>query len=128
MTDSIPTLIASDCLGRTCLQWQPDGELTALDLCLVLDRLALVDAEVLALVEQTPCAGQLPPDGGRRSRDRGSRVPVPSEQASAHANNHERNRPVLGVAAGGVSFGQGLNASEASQAVQNAQSERIRLA
>jgi hypothetical protein len=53
MTDSLPALIASDCLGRTCLHWQPDGELSALDLCLVLDRLALVDAQVLALVESS---------------------------------------------------------------------------
>jgi hypothetical protein len=56
MTDSPPALIANDCLGRTCLQWQADGELTALDLCLVLDRLALVDAEVLPLVERSPAS------------------------------------------------------------------------
>jgi len=28
------------CLGRTCLKWGVDGELSALDLCLVLKRLA----------------------------------------------------------------------------------------
>lgn len=68
MTDALPTLISGDCLGRTCLQWQPDGELTALDLCLVLDRLAQVDAEVLALVEQSaarqPTASPMPSAGG----------------------------------------------------------------
>ena len=35
--------IDSDCLGRTYLEWSADGELTALDLCLVLQRLAQVD-------------------------------------------------------------------------------------
>ena len=36
---------ASDCLGRTCLKWRADGELTAIDLSLVLARLAEVDEE-----------------------------------------------------------------------------------
>ena len=58
MTDSIqassaPAPVATDwlgstCLGRTCLQWSADGELTALDLDLVLERLAQVDQEVTA--------------------------------------------------------------------------------
>lgn len=52
MKDSIQTPIATDCLGRTCLQWGADGELTALDLSLVLARLAQVDQEVSALVRQ----------------------------------------------------------------------------
>ncbi|MEB3297139.1 MAG: hypothetical protein VKL23_06355 [Cyanobacteriota bacterium] len=37
------------CLGRTCLKWSSDGELTSLDLLLVLERLAQVDQEVSAL-------------------------------------------------------------------------------
>jgi hypothetical protein len=59
MTDSIQTLTApapvatdwhgSTCLGRTCLKWSADGELTALDLGLVLERLAQVDREVMGL-------------------------------------------------------------------------------
>jgi hypothetical protein len=32
-----------DCLGSTCLKWAADGNLTALDLDLVLERLARVD-------------------------------------------------------------------------------------
>jgi hypothetical protein len=59
MTDSIQTPIANDCLGRTCLKWGSDGELTALDLCLVLERLAQVDQEMTALQQGTlavrPC-------------------------------------------------------------------------
>ncbi|MFM8524777.1 MAG: hypothetical protein ACKOCM_04055 [Cyanobacteriota bacterium] len=39
----------SDCLGRTCLKWSADGELTALDLSLVMERLAQVDQDVMAL-------------------------------------------------------------------------------
>lgn len=60
MTDCplIPT--ASDCLGRTCLKWGADGELTALDLRLVMQRLAEVDPEVSSLQEPSadaqPCA------------------------------------------------------------------------
>ncbi|MEI7953474.1 MAG: hypothetical protein WCH37_12495 [Synechococcaceae cyanobacterium ELA182] len=59
MTDSIqtptaPAPVATDwlgstCLGRTCLKWSADGELTALDLGLVLERLAQVDQEVTGL-------------------------------------------------------------------------------
>jgi hypothetical protein len=64
MTDFIQsaraaTPVPRDCLGRTCLQWRADGELTALDLRLVLERLALVDPEVTALhvhsPERQPC-------------------------------------------------------------------------
>ena len=43
---SIASPSASDCLGRTCLKWGADGELTAFDLSLVLERLALVNPEV----------------------------------------------------------------------------------
>lgn len=32
------------CLGRTCMKWSADGELTALDVQLVLERLVAVDA------------------------------------------------------------------------------------
>ena len=59
MTDSIkaPSLpasvttdwLSSTCMGRTCLKWSADGELTALDLGLVLRRLAQVDLEVKVL-------------------------------------------------------------------------------
>ena len=31
-------------LGRTCMKWSADGELTALDVQLVLERLVAVDA------------------------------------------------------------------------------------
>ena len=59
MTDSHQMPIATDCLGRTCLEWGSDGELTALDLCLVLERLAQVDQEMTALrqesIEVQPC-------------------------------------------------------------------------
>jgi Arc/MetJ family transcription regulator len=47
------------CLGRTCLKWQADGELTALDLRLVLERLAQVDQDASVLLErsvaESPC-------------------------------------------------------------------------
>ncbi len=43
------TTNANSCLGRTCLKWGDDGELTALDMALVMERLALVDQDVAAL-------------------------------------------------------------------------------
>jgi hypothetical protein len=45
------------CLGRTCLKWSADGELSALDLGLVLERLAQVDAELTGLPQDSvqPC-------------------------------------------------------------------------
>lgn len=50
---------AVDCLGRTCLKWGADGELTAQDLSLVLERLAQVDQQVTTHHQQTdtpqPC-------------------------------------------------------------------------
>jgi len=49
MMDSTQTPSAIDCLGRTCLKWTADGELTSLDLILVLNRLAQVDQEVTGL-------------------------------------------------------------------------------
>lgn len=51
--------LPSDCLGRTCLKWSADGELTALDLGLVLARLAQVDEELTGtpqeMGEPLPC-------------------------------------------------------------------------
>ena len=59
MTLSFQTPIATDCLGRTCLKWNADGELTSVDLLLVLERLAQVDQEVTGLRQDTlnrePC-------------------------------------------------------------------------
>ncbi|MFM7456052.1 MAG: hypothetical protein ACKO2W_05635 [Vulcanococcus sp.] len=45
------------CLGRTCLKWGVDGELSALDLSLVLERLAQVDSELTRLPQDSvqPC-------------------------------------------------------------------------
>lgn len=60
MADPTITNNASSCLGRTCLKWGVDGELTALDLDLVLERLAQVDQDVAALrqgsLDCQPCA------------------------------------------------------------------------
>jgi hypothetical protein len=39
----IPTRVPGDCLGQTCLKWQPDGELSAVDRHLVLERLLQAD-------------------------------------------------------------------------------------
>ncbi len=59
MADPTIAINASSCLGRTCLKWGVDGELTALDLALVMERLALVDQDVAALRKDTlnrePC-------------------------------------------------------------------------
>lgn len=49
MANSTPRTNASTCLGRTCMKWGADGELTALDLNLVMERLAEVDRDVAAL-------------------------------------------------------------------------------
>ena len=54
MADCIHKLNVSDCLGRTCLNWSADGELTALDLRLVLERLARVDQQISSLRQSTP--------------------------------------------------------------------------
>ena len=52
--------VAADCLGRTCLKWSADGELTSIDLLLVLERLAQVDQQVsghcLDSLDSQPCA------------------------------------------------------------------------
>jgi hypothetical protein len=62
MTDSshfpaAPVAAGTTCLGRTCLKWGADGELSALDLSLVLERLAQVDQEVTGLSQDSlqPC-------------------------------------------------------------------------
>lgn len=59
MTDSTHPISQSNCLGRTCLKWGTDGELSALDLSQVMERLAQVDQEVAALYQGTrdcqPC-------------------------------------------------------------------------
>lgn len=54
MTDSTHTPSTSNCLGRTCLKWGADGELTKLDLNLVMARLAQVDQDVAALYQEMP--------------------------------------------------------------------------
>ncbi|MEA5472854.1 hypothetical protein VB716_01285 [Synechococcus sp. CCY9201] len=51
MAEPTMTINTSSCLGRTCLKWEADGDLTALDLKLVLERLAQVDADVAALLQ-----------------------------------------------------------------------------
>ena len=43
MTDSTTTISIGNCLGRTCLKWGANGELTTNDLALVMERLAQVD-------------------------------------------------------------------------------------
>lgn len=43
----------NDCLGRTCLKWGPDGELTLVDRLVVLERLAQVDQQVTGLHTNT---------------------------------------------------------------------------
>lgn len=47
------------CLGRTCLKWGRDGELTSLDMEWVLERLAKVDVDLAEALESTfdqqPC-------------------------------------------------------------------------
>lgn len=53
MTDSNLLNAPGSCLGRTCLKWGADGELTALDLSLVLERLSQVDGELTALYQDT---------------------------------------------------------------------------
>lgn len=49
----------NNCLGRTCLKWGADGELTPMDLLLVLERLAQVDQQLSDLhtdsLDGQPC-------------------------------------------------------------------------
>lgn len=53
MANPTITINTGSCLGRTCLKWRVDGELTALDLELVLERLAQVDQDVASLRQST---------------------------------------------------------------------------
>ena len=64
MKDSIHRPNAGDCLGRTCLKWSADGELTALDLSLVLERLAQVDQQITFLPQATPESQPCPARAG----------------------------------------------------------------
>jgi hypothetical protein len=50
----IPDWPSTSCLGRTCMKWGDDGELTSVDLLLVLERLAQVDLEVTGLRSDSP--------------------------------------------------------------------------
>jgi hypothetical protein len=43
-----PTGQPDTCLGRTCMKWQIDGELTGRDLQLILQRLSLADGRIAA--------------------------------------------------------------------------------
>lgn len=54
MKDSTVLNSAHSCLGRTCLKWGSDGELSPLDLALVMGRLAEVDQEVSVLPQHNP--------------------------------------------------------------------------
>lgn len=51
LTDSNGSISHRSCLGLTCLEWKANGELSALDLRLVMDRLARVDRHVAALCQ-----------------------------------------------------------------------------
>ena len=59
MANPTMTINVGSCLGRTCLKWSADGDLTPLDLELVLERLAQVDQDVAALrqgtLDREPC-------------------------------------------------------------------------
>lgn len=43
----------TSCLGRTCMKWRQDGELTELDFQLILQRLVEVDAQAAELRERS---------------------------------------------------------------------------
>lgn len=51
MADSNTQTQTSTCLGRTCMKWGADGELTAVDFNLVMERLAQVDQDVASLTD-----------------------------------------------------------------------------
>lgn len=40
-----------DCLGRSCMKWGNDGELSALDLQSILQRLSAVDEQASGLLD-----------------------------------------------------------------------------
>lgn len=48
------------CMGRTCMKWGANGDLTALDLAVVMARLAQVDRDVAALQQNTPPENAIP--------------------------------------------------------------------
>jgi hypothetical protein len=56
---SVDTLRQANCLGRTCMKWSKDGELTDLDFQLVLQRLIEVDDQAAGLLERTPEAARV---------------------------------------------------------------------
>ena len=41
------------CMGRTCMKWSADGELTDLDLQLILERLGQVDHQISHALTKT---------------------------------------------------------------------------
>ena len=50
-SESIPGASdASGCLGRSCMKWGADGELSPLDLQAILERLSAVDEQAAALI------------------------------------------------------------------------------
>lgn len=56
MTRTLPTAVSAtladeSCLGRTCLKWHADGELSPLDVQLVMQRLRRADAEAWAMLD-----------------------------------------------------------------------------
>ena len=42
---------ASGCLGRSCMKWGEDGELSPLDLQAILERLSAVDEQASTLMD-----------------------------------------------------------------------------
>jgi hypothetical protein len=59
LTDSNGSISNRSCLGLTCLKWRADGELSAFDFRLVIERLARVDRHVAAIwgttLDLDPC-------------------------------------------------------------------------
>jgi hypothetical protein len=66
-----------ECLGRTCMKWGQDGELSSLDLLEVLERLGEADAEASGLLE---CPQDDAADGESSPRDHrpASQPPAPA--------------------------------------------------
>lgn len=50
-TQAVDALRQSSCLGRTCMKWREDGELTELDVRLILQRLIAVDEQAVGLLD-----------------------------------------------------------------------------
>jgi hypothetical protein len=53
MGDFSVAIGAGTCLGRTCMKWSPDGDLSPLDLALVMARLTQVDQELTVLPQHS---------------------------------------------------------------------------